>query len=694
MKSWTLNRKSLLGLLPVFLGISLFGCGSGRPAPVIMVAVSAADLRDAVAVASRAPFVLQAGKTGQFLANALGDTQNAGVTWIVSCAVSSCGSISPTSTASGEPTTYMAPANLPKNNLTVTLTATSITQPSAQGSITITVPSVAVTVAPSVVTVPSGGATQFTATVNGDSSNAGVHWALVHCEAAGFSELCMQAAPPSCDCGTISSTSSASGVPITYTGPTSPPVNGALILVATSVANGDARFVVPITVSASSASAAIRPAASEPDAGETLETRDAAKQVHYRLINLGTLGGSASNGFGGPNNRGWVTGDANLAGDQNEHAALWRDGVITDLGTLGGPNSSVPMPVKDDRGLVVGVAQIAEVDPLDELWGNTFACTSVICQGSQNLLRGFRWEDGVMTALPTLGGNNSGALGVNNRGQIVGAAETSNQDPGCAPPQMLDFKAVVWGPNRGQIEVLPVFPGDTVATALAINDHGQVVGTSGPCQGPPSGLALRHAVLWQHATVTDLGSLGGMMVNAANAINNRGQVVGQSDLSGDTFTHAFFWQHGVMTDLGTLPGDSISMASDINDKGQVVGTSCDATFSVCRAFLWEDGVMTDLNTLISPNSPLFLAFGAGINDRGEITGSACVISGGACTSEVPAFLAIPCGLGDRNNEECQDVAEGLSGVAVRSAPVLPQVIRERLRLHRGFGSFGNRPDGP
>jgi hypothetical protein len=51
---------------------------------------------------------------------------------------------------------------------------------------------------------------------------------------------------------------------------------------------------------------------------------------------------------------------------KNEHAFLWRDGVMTDLGTLGGPNSSVPSPVKNNRGLIVGQAQGSEVDPLGE----------------------------------------------------------------------------------------------------------------------------------------------------------------------------------------------------------------------------------------------------------------------------------------------------------------------------------------
>jgi probable HAF family extracellular repeat protein len=425
---------------------------------------------------------------------------------------------------------------------------------------------------------------------------------------------------------------------------------------------------------------------------QTVQSANGSR-IHYSVINLGTLGGSASNGYGGPNDRGWVTGDANLQGDQNEHAFLWRNGVMTDLGTLGGPNSSVSFPVKDDIGLIVGLAQTATVDPLGESWGAAYTCTAnVSCQGFQNLQRGFLWHEGAMTALPTLGGNNNGALGVNNRGQVVGFAETAIQDPNCAPPQVLDFEAVIWGPEPKQIQTLPVFPGDSVAAAVAINDKGQVVGTSGICAVPTTFALGVHPVLWQHGTVTDLGGFGGLMFNAAAAINNAGQVVGQSDLPGDTTTHAFFWENGVMTDLGTLPGDFYSTANDINDKGQVVGVSCDATFSVCRAFLWANGVMTDLNTLISPNSPLYLTYGAGINDRGEITGSACVLSNGVCTSEVPAFLAIPCGQGD-TNEECQEAVEGPSGATVRPAGVLRQDMREQLRLHRAFGRFGSKPRG-
>jgi probable HAF family extracellular repeat protein len=377
-----------------------------------------------------------------------------------------------------------------------------------------------------------------------------------------------------------------------------------------------------------------------------------------------------------------VTGDANLPGNQTEHGFLWRNGVMTDLGTLGGLNSGVPIPVKDDKGLIVGGAQTSTVDPLGEFWSAASICensTGTKCQGWQNLGLAFLWQNGVMTALPTLGGNNGQAFGVNNRGQVVGIAETPIYDASCIPPQVLDFEAVIWGPKVGQIQELPVFPDDSIAAAIAINDKGQVVGTSGLC-GVPDSLALGvHAVLWQNGSLTDLGSFGGVMNNAGLAINNGGQVVGISDLPGDATTHAFLWQNGVMTDLATLPGDALSIANDINAKGQVVGISCDVNFN-CRAFLWENGVMTDLNALIPPDSPLYLMYGGGINDRGEIAGQAFNQN----TGDTPAFLAIP--------------VAGSSAVQLggKSTPkvTLPEKVRKGLQRRMRLGLFGAPLLGP
>jgi probable HAF family extracellular repeat protein len=150
---------------------------------------------------------------------------------------------------------------------------------------------------------------------------------------------------------------------------------------------------------------------------------------HYTVINLGILNEGSTSNASGVTNNGWVNGDSWLAGNQNEHAVLWRpDGMgrfkITDLGTLGGLNSASAWPSssKNNRGLVVGQAQGPKVDPLEEYWAVDIGCgtSNGLCMGWQNLEFGFVWQNGVMTKFPPLGGYNSIANGVNNRGQVVG----------------------------------------------------------------------------------------------------------------------------------------------------------------------------------------------------------------------------------------------------------------------------------
>jgi probable HAF family extracellular repeat protein len=398
------------------------------------------------------------------------------------------------------------------------------------------------------------------------------------------------------------------------------------------------------------------------------------------------LGGDLSEGAG-VNNRGWVVGDANVPSNNNEHATVWREGVITDLGTLGGPNSSIGFIGADpnDSGLITGNAQTAVLDPLGEYWGVNFGCTAgnVTCDGWQYLFRGFAWKDGVMTALPTLGGNNTAALGRANRlGEIVGLSETATPDPNCVAPQVLDWVPVIWEPN-GEIRKMPLYPGDTVGATSAINDNGQAVGGTGFCASPGTA-AITHAVLWENGKVTDLGSLGGVMNNVGVSINNRGQVVGLSDLPGDTTSHAFLWQNGVMTDLSTLPGDVLSIAFEINNRGQVVGESCDVNFN-CRAFLWENGAMTDLNALTPPNSPLFLMAASGINDSGEVVGFAINPS----TGFAPGFVAMPCDEAHASLDDCTwSTSAAEAGDNERPRLILTENVRIRLRRGLTVIMFG------
>jgi len=344
----------------------------------------------------------------------------------------------------------------------------------------------------------------------------------------------------------------------------------------------------------------------------------------------------------------------------------------------------------NENGLILGASETASIDPLGENWGMLFNCnlSGAPCDGYQHISLAVTWQKGVMTALPTLGGNNAAVppnTGLNNKGEAVGLAENGTQDPSCAAPQVLDYEAVIWGPSRGEIRELPPLPGDSIGGAFGINEVGQVVGTTGPSCGFPSYSLARHAVLWQNGVVTNLPTLGGLMSNVALSINNRGQIVGTSDLPGDTATHAVIWNGGKVMDLGTLPGDYFSFASGINDKGQVIAQSCDINFN-CRVALWQNGVMTDLNALTPPGS-LYLVVAQHINNQGEITGTGFDPS----TGGTPAFLAIPCnsnaGAGNEGCVNGADVASGGLDITNEHAKViLPDNIRNLFQWRWGWAS--------
>lgn len=386
----------------------------------------------------------------------------------------------------------------------------------------------------------------------------------------------------------------------------------------------------------------------------------------YAVIDLGTLGGTFSIAYG-INDRGQIDGFSTIPGDMATHAFVLNSGVMTDLGTLGGPNSLA----YEGPNLSLQATGLAENSTLDPN-GEDFCGfgTNLICLA-------FTWQNGVMTALDTLGGHNAQGGAINDQGQVAGYAENTTVDPNCPAPQVLQFRPAVW--TNGQIQALPVHPGDPEGGAFWINNRGEVVGASGSCAAYDPrygvGLAPKHALLWRKGSVPiDLGNLGGSFNNAGFAINDVGQIVGASDLTGDQYQHAFLWQNGVMSDLGTLPGDVVSAALDINNRGQATGLSQGASGND-RAFLWQNGVMTDLNSLIPANSPLYLMHGYGINSSGEIVGFAYVQSLG----EIHGFLAIPIhgaggAPGERNGS--QPVAEHVVPETARK--LLQQSVHSRL----------------
>src|SRR5437870_962392 len=190
-----------------------------------------------------------------------------------------------------------------------------------------------------------------------------------------------------------------------------------------------------------------------------LATLSLAAQTTYQVIVLPDLG--ASGQANSINNRGWVAGGVNLPGGVYSEATAWINGSLVRLGTLGGPNSLVGWPVENNDGVIVGISEVSAFDTLGES-GSSCQYFFPTTPPSGHACQGFRWQNGVMTALPTLGGTNSYATAANNRGQIVGWAENKVHDPTCAGSQVLQFRAVIWGPQPGQIQELPPLPGDSV----------------------------------------------------------------------------------------------------------------------------------------------------------------------------------------------------------------------------------------
>jgi probable HAF family extracellular repeat protein len=368
-----------------------------------------------------------------------------------------------------------------------------------------------------------------------------------------------------------------------------------------------------------------------------------AKKAQYNVSNLASLGGTSSGG-NSINDQSWAAGYSRLPDNLSRHATLWRNGSILDLGTLGGPNSSVTWNVKNTVGIIAGISQTATPEPLHENWSSAAFYGGPNNVGFMNL--GFVWEQGQMRGLPTFfGGNNGFATGANNFGQVVGWAENDVHDPTCVSPQVLQFRPAVWelGPPD-QIHDLPLISGDTSGAATAINDNGQIVGISGICDQAVGRHTARHAVLWENGGVTDIGNLGANWWNTPTAINQHGDVVGFAGdpafVEGDIL-HAFIWtkDNGIQALKplrGRVPQHVDSEAYGINERRQVVGVSCDANFVDCRAVVWDHGVYpTDLNDLKGGYSAR-LESAKDINNLGEITGRA-IDSTGVRT----AYLAVP-----------------------------------------------------
>jgi large repetitive protein len=299
----------------------------------------------------------------------------------------------------------------------------------------------------------------------------------------------------------------------------------------------------------------------------------------YAVMDLGTLGGTYSEA-NAINASGEVAGSSTQTADGALHAFSWQDGVMTDLGTLGGTVSHGYGI--NDAGQVVGPA---------------------LPPGSGNY-HAFLSSSGNMTDLGTLGAWDSVAHDINNSGQVVGWR-------GDYPTWLRGW---IW--QNGVMTDLDPLPGNPEnSEAGGINDSGQVVGYSSHFDESFYDYVTM-ATLWTNGVPQYLGSLPDSPNSNAFGLNDSGQVVGWS---GDSISnHACLWQNGTMQDLGTLAGSGESLAIAVNASAKVVG------ISGSRAFVWQNGVMSDLNGRLTAGSGWELAGAGSINDGGQIVGSGIV----------------------------------------------------------------------
>ncbi len=279
------------------------------------------------------------------------------------------------------------------------------------------------------------------------------------------------------------------------------------------------------------------------------------------IVDLGTLGGSFSVAFA-LNDRGMAAGAATntildpdsfgeaLIGFPSStqwHAALWQNGSIQDLGTLGDGPASVANFV-NERGQVAG---------------NSYTNSIPGVYGIPTL-HPFLWENGQMVDLGSLGGVYANANGLNNRGQVAGFSTLTGDLGG--------GHAFLWA--RGAMQDLGFLGGSySFSEANVINDDGEIAGHSATADGAFRGFR------WKRGVMTDLGSVPGYDSSNTGGINAKGQIAGWAyNGDSDAPSHAVLWDKdgpGIDLNIFVPPGSDLELteANSINDRGEVVGTA-------------------------------------------------------------------------------------------------------------------------
>jgi probable HAF family extracellular repeat protein len=270
-----------------------------------------------------------------------------------------------------------------------------------------------------------------------------------------------------------------------------------------------------------------------------------------KAVEIGTFGGNDSMAQA-VNSRGQVVGFAlNSTPDAIEplpwptemRAFLWDNGVMQNLGTLGGPDSWAFFV--NDSGQVAGIS-----------YPDSSSISGCDTPGKNH---GFLWENGHMKDVGTLGGSCSWPEGLSNQGRIVGwsnmAGDTTQH------PFLWDGTTLL---DLGTL-------GGSSAYATWINDNGEVTGVSFT-ENDETFLAFA----WKNSVITPLPRLPGDCASDAKRNNSKGQIIGISYACDFSSSRGVLWENGTVTDLNAFvpPQFDFVITGDVmymNDRGDIAG---------------------------------------------------------------------------------------------------------------------------
>lgn len=341
-------------------------------------------------------------------------------------------------------------------------------------------------------------------------------------------------------------------------------------------------------------------------AGACLIAASASADV-YTITDLGTLGGANSSALDVNNDR-QATGNSSLpslepgATGSTLRGFVWSEGTgMANLGSLPGATTN-----RFARGYSINDAGV------------------IVGEFNNDSSRAFVYDPatGAMEGLTRLAGDtdNGVAHGINNAGVIVGISSNGTTS-----------RATKWTKSGGVYVAADLGSADGLSTsparAWAVNEAGDAAGVS------RNALGVSQATLWTGGSAVNLTSLGGGLYSQAFGLNDSSVVVGASvvgkvspGISTDLY-RAFQWDgvNGIveLPTLATQPTWIHSEAKDVNNSGVVVGNVAQLYGSPSfggAAVAWIDGAIINLNSLLPEGSGWNLLSAEGINDAGDIVG--------------------------------------------------------------------------